>query len=266
MDKMLVAAFDTEEDAYKGSEAIKDLDNKGEITLYAIAVVTKDQSGNAEVKKSVDVGPVGTAVGMATGALVGVAGGPAGVAAVAAGGGLLGMLTDAGISGVGLDFLDEVSEVMVPGTSVIVAEVDEEWVTPLDIRIGELGGVVFRRPRADVVEDQLDAESAALSYEAQQIREEISQDHAESKTAAQATLKKVQARLKAVADKADAKAMQISEEAKAKTGKLQEQIKRAHAERKAKLEQRIAEIKADQKERSEKLQHARQLAREALAA
>ncbi|HEY6736288.1 MAG TPA: hypothetical protein VI322_01075 [Candidatus Saccharimonadia bacterium] len=164
-----------------------DLDNKGEITLYAAAVVTKDVQGEAQVKKSADVGPVGTAVGMTAGALLGIVGGPAGVAAASAGGGLLGMLTDAGVSGVGLDFLDEVAEVMVPGTSAVVAEIDEDWVTPVDVRIAELGGVVFRGPKVEVVEDQLDAESAA---------------------AAQATLHKVQGRLKAIANKIDAKSKQ----------------------------------------------------------
>jgi uncharacterized membrane protein len=265
MDKMLVAAFDTEKDAYKGLDALKDLDERGDITLYATAVLIRDPSGAVKVKQSADEGPVSTAVGMLTGAVVGLLGGPVGVAAGATVGGLTGLVFDMESSGVNIDFLDEVSEVLAPGKSAVLAEIDEDWVTPIDTKIGQLGGQVFRRPRYEVVEDQLALESAALNKEAEELQNELKEERAENKAAAQKRLTSIQDRLKSIASKANAKVDQVNEETKAKVNALQAKMKKAREERRAKIEKRTAEIKADQKVRSEKLRQARELTKEALA-
>jgi uncharacterized membrane protein len=265
MDKMLVAAFDTEKDAYKGLDALKDLDERGDITLYATAVLVRDPSGAVRVKQSADEGPVGTAVGMLTGAIVGLLGGPVGVAAGATVGSLTGLVSDVESTGVNVDFLDEVSEVLAPGKSAVLAEIDEDWVTPIDTKIGQLGGLVFRRPRYEVVEDQLARESAALNKEAKELHNELKEERAENKAAAQKRLESIQNRLKSIASKANAKVDQVNEETKAKVNALQAQMKKAREERRAKIEKRTAEIKADQKVRSEKLRQARELTKEALA-
>ena len=53
---------------------------RGSITLYARGVIAKDAGGKVTVKEAADEGPLGTAVGLATGSLIGLLGGPVGVA------------------------------------------------------------------------------------------------------------------------------------------------------------------------------------------
>jgi len=170
MNKMLVAVFDTEPAAYEGLNALKELHADGDISLYTTAVLVKDSSGAVSVKQSADQGPLGTAVGMLTGSVTGLLAGEAGAAAgLALGGlagplgaaiglslgGLTGLIVDLSESGVNVDFVDEVSKALIPGKAAVVAEVEETWQTPVDTRLGKLGGLVFRRLRSEVVEDQL---------------------------------------------------------------------------------------------------------------
>lgn len=274
MNKMMVAVFDTETDAYKGLNAMKDLHKNGDITLYATSVVVKDIDGEVEVKQAADDGPIGTALGMLTGGLIGLAGGPAGAAVgtmaayAAAGstiGGTTGLLFDLGYVGVNAEFLDDVSEILIPGKSAVLAEVDEDWITPVDSKIEQLGGIVFRRPRYEVVDDQLFRESEAFKTEMQDIRKELETSRVKTNGAVKKTLKSVQKRLHSIAAKVDTQLDQVNKEAEAKIRSLHSQIKRSGESQKAKIEERIAEIKAKQKERSQKLQKARKLTGEALA-
>lgn len=273
MNTIVVAAFDTEKDAYEGLDALKDLDKNKDITLYATSIIAKSRNGEVEVKQAADKGPIGTVVGMLTGAVVGALGGPAvaatsaaaGAAAGTAAGGLGGLLFDVGSAGVDIEFLDDISAVLLPGKTAIIAEIDEDWVTPVDIKIGELGGVIFRRSRHQIAEDQLASESAALDIEAKEIRDELKKARAEDKAAAQKTLKSIQGRSKSVASKADAKLNQINAEAEAKTSALRTKMKDAKEGQKVKINKRIDEIKARHKARSKKLQMAKKYAREALA-
>ena len=154
--KILVSVFDSEPVAFGGLTALKDLHRDGDITLYASTVIAKDPSGTVSVRQSADRGPVGTLVGAVTGGLVGLLGGPAGVAVGAYVGGFGGLMFDLFNAGVSMDFVDEVSASLTPGKVAVIADIDESWVTPVDTRLGALGGTTFRRYSGDVVDDELD--------------------------------------------------------------------------------------------------------------
>jgi len=80
MDRMIVAVFDSEKGAYEGARALEAMDVEGSIACYAKAVIAREPNGNVAVRQATDQGPVGTTLGMATGALVGLLGGPVGAA------------------------------------------------------------------------------------------------------------------------------------------------------------------------------------------
>jgi uncharacterized membrane protein len=143
MDKMLVVVFRDESKAYEGSKALRELHAEGSITLYAAAVIGKDAQGKVTVKQAADQGPLGTLLGFSTGGLIGLLGGPAGLALGAATGSLTGSLYDLARAGISDDFLAEVSQHLLPGRTAVVAEIDEEWVTPVDSRMDTLGGSSF---------------------------------------------------------------------------------------------------------------------------
>ena len=159
--KILVSVFDTEPTAFEGLTALKDLHREGDITLYASTVIAKDPSGTVAVRQTADHGPVGTLVGIVTGGLVGLLGGPAGVAVGAYVGGFGGMMYDLFNAGVSMDFVDEVAASLTPGKAAVVADVDETWVTPVDTRLGALGGTTFRRLSGEVIDAELIRESDA---------------------------------------------------------------------------------------------------------
>jgi uncharacterized membrane protein len=265
MNKMLVAVFDAEPPAYEGLSALKDLHKAGDITLYATAVIVKDAAGTVRVKQEADEGPVGTALGALTGAAVGLLGGPVGAALGASIGGLTGALVDLGDAGIDVGFLDEVSKAMTPGKVAVLAEVQETWETPVDTRFAKLGGLVFRRLRSEVIEDQMAREAAAFKAERLQLREELAQSRAETRAAVQAQITAVDKKLEVIQAQAKARAEQAKRELDAKVEELQEQRKQANDRQKARIEKRIADAKADYAIRKAKLDQAGKLVKEALA-
>jgi uncharacterized membrane protein len=279
MNKMIVAVFDTEPAAYEGLQALKDLHRDGDITLYATAVLVKDVTGTVNVKQSAEDRPLGTAVGMLSGGAAGLLAGEAGAAAGLALGGLAGpigaavglslgalsgLIVDLTHSGINVDFVDDVSKVLVPGKAAVVAEVEETWETPVNTRLGNQGGLVFRRLRFEVVEDQLVRESIAFEAELQELEDELAQATAERKAALQEQIATVQQKLDATRAQAEARQQQLKNETDAKVATLRAQMQQANDQRKAQIERRTAEVKADYEVRNAKLAQARNLVKEAL--
>lgn len=266
MNKMVVAVFDSESAAFEGLSALRDLHKEGDITLYAAAVVVKDETGKISVKQQADDGPVGTAVGLLTGSLIGILGGPAGMALGASVGVLTGLLFDLDRSGVGATFLDDVSKALTAGKAAVVVEVDESWTTPVDTRLHKLGGMVFRRLRSEVVEDQFVRESAAFDADLQALEQELKQASAENRAAIQKDIDQVKKQIAATQDLAKARLDQAEAEMDARVKALQDQAKGASARARARIDKRIAEAKADYEVRAKKLNQAWTLTKEALAA
>jgi uncharacterized membrane protein len=266
MNKMLVAVFDTEAAAFQGLSALKDLHRDGDITLYASAVIVKDKSGQISIKQAADDGPVGTAVGLLTGGLIGILGGPAGLAIGATIGGFTGFLCDLDESGIGATFLDDVSKTLTSGKAAVLADVEESWTTPVDTRLHKLDGIVFRRLRAEVIEDQLARESAAFDADLKVLQDDLKQGVAANKAAIQKDIEQVKKQIKATQDQAKAKLDQAKAEADARIKALQNQAKGASERAKARIDKRIADVKADFDVRSKKLNQAWTLTKEALAA
>ena len=266
MSKFLVVVFPDEAKAYEGSHALKALHGEGNITLYGLAVVAKQSDGSITIKDAVDEGPVGTALGMLTGSLVGLLGGPAGVVLGATGGALLGSITDLSNVGVAADFLDEMSKRMQPGTVAVAAEIDEYWRAPVDTRLEALGGTVIRRPRVDVVDEQIEREVDAWNAEFNELKAEFNQATGEAKASLQAKIDETRVNLEGVRDRAKEKLDQLKAEIAAKIKELQDQSAKTSGEAKAKIEQRISEVRADYDARSAKLSQAWELTKEALVA
>jgi uncharacterized membrane protein len=265
MDKMLVAVFDNEALAFDGLSALKGLHKDGDVTVYATAVLVKSPSGQMHIKQSAEEGPIGTALGMLTGSMVGLLAGPVGLAVGASAGTLVGLIADLHTSGIDVQFVDDVSKALSPGKAAVLADVEETWTLPVDVRIGKLGGVVFRRLRYEVAEDQLRRESEAFRAEMRHLKEELAQAHAENKASIQAQIDHAKAKAKVMQDQAKARVDQVRREADARITALQGQLKQASERQKAKLQKRIAEAKADLEARRAKLEEAGRLAKEALA-
>jgi uncharacterized membrane protein len=253
MDKVLVVVFESERKAYEGSLALQELQNEGSINLYSKAVIAREADGKVTTKQEGDMGPVGTAVGMLTGSLIGLLGGPVGFAIGAGAGTYGGFLYDLAHLGVGYDYLDEVGKSLLPGKAAVVAEAWEDWTLPVDTKMESLGGVVFRRTRTDVLDEQIEKDNAAFKAELAELQAEYEQAKGEAKAKLQAKIDTTKAKLQANQDAMQARLEASQKETEAKIQSLQEKAAKAHGERKAKMEQRIAELKAEHKRRSEQL-------------
>jgi uncharacterized membrane protein len=266
MEKMLIATFDEEKKAYEGSRILRNLDAEGSIELYAMAVIGKDASGKWTVRQEADPGPLGTGVGLLTGTVLGLIGGPAGVAIGASVGTLGGALYDLAKAGVSGDFLVEAGEQLLTGKYAVVAEVWEEWTTPVDSRLEAAGGQVVRRARAEVVDVQLLRDAAALKAELEQLEAERARAANENKAKLDAKIESVKAKLRATQDRAKAALAAAKAENDAKIDALRERIVTARVDAKARMEARIAERRARHERRSKLLHEAWELTKQALAA
>jgi uncharacterized membrane protein len=142
MDRMLVMVFEDETKALEGKEALLQLDSDGSISIYAYAVIAKHPDGTVTVNQGDDHGRLGTLAGTSLGSLVGRLSRPTGLVLGAAGP-TVGATTDRS-NAIGEDFIDDVTKVLLPNRVAVVAEIAEEWTTPVDTRIGRIGGIVFR--------------------------------------------------------------------------------------------------------------------------
>jgi uncharacterized membrane protein len=264
--KILVSVFDTETMAFEGLTALKDLHRDGDITLYASTVIAKDPSGTVQVRQAADRGPIGTLVGIVTGGLVGLLGGPAGVAVGAYVGGFGGLMYDLFHVGVSMDFVDEVSESLIPGKAAVVADIDETWVTPIDTRLGALGGTTFRRLPGEVVDAELVRETDAARMELEQLRDELREASAEAKANVEKAIEAQRRKLEALDDRIDNTLAQEKAEFEARLATLREQQAKAHASKRQQIDARTIELKASHEARRAKLEEARRLAKDSLEA
>ncbi|MDJ0575797.1 MAG: DUF1269 domain-containing protein [Xenococcaceae cyanobacterium MO_234.B1] len=245
MEKVIVVVFDDEAKAHQGSNQLKQLHQSTDLTLYAVAVIAKDASGKVEVLQTADEGPIGTLIGTALGSMVGLLGGPAGVAVGLSGGALAGALSDISRMGIDLEFLNDVGAVMTPEKVAVVASVDEEWTTPLDSAIKPLGGILFRKPGNEVIDDLIEREIQKTGIELKALQAEFNSATTEQQAQLQAKIDTTHQTLQAQIDAADKWVVETSERVDTKIKAMQEQVTKASENKQAEMEQHIRKIKTD---------------------
>jgi uncharacterized membrane protein len=231
MDRMLVVVFDNEAKAYEGKKALLRLDSEGNITVYAYAVLAKHADGTASIKQGDDSGPLGTLLGTSLGSLIGLLGGPAGLAIGAAAGFGIGGAADLNNARIGEDFIDDVSKMLLPNRVAVVAEIEEDWVTPVDTRMEAIGGSVFRRALSDVKKTVDNEEVAGMKADFAQMKAELAKAHADHKAKLQDKINqldtKIQAQLQKAKESREAAELQAQVKAKILAAKAKAAVAKA---------------------------------------
>lgn len=266
MNKLLVAVFDNETAAENGLNALRALHTAGDISLYATSVVEREANGLMTVKKPMDAGAVGTATGLAVGSLIGLLGGPIGLAIGAVTGTVVGAIRDFWVAGVGLDFIEEISKHMQPSKVALVAEIEEEWVIPVDTAMETLGGEVFRRNRTEVAEAQFDHDIVAFKSEVKELESEASNTSGAATAKLQAKLDAAKLGLEGAVQRAKQRVDALKTEAEIKTDSLERQLSQTTGDMKAKIEDRLKRVERAYHARGAKLSQAWNLTKEALSA
>ncbi len=255
MERMLVAVFNDEPKAYEGSHALNQLDREGSIAIHAESVIKKNADGTVTVKQSEDEFPIRTVGGTAIGSLIGLLEGPVGLGVGAVAGLLAGSIGDLHVAGVDAEFVDDVSATLTPGKCAVIAEVSEEWVTPVDTRIQALGGTVFRTAKKSVEDDQRARDVARLRAEIDQLRAEHARARADRKAKLQAEIDNLNGKLQAKLDQAKQRSEQIKSETEAKVQALQKKAEKAQGDIKATLDARVKRIREDYEQSEAKMKH-----------
>ncbi|MBV8432699.1 MAG: hypothetical protein JO029_00290 [Candidatus Eremiobacteraeota bacterium] len=178
MENYVAIVFENDEKAYEGLHALWKLDATNEIEVKGAAVVHRGRDGYMDVAtKDTDAG-LRTAIGIGLGALLGALAGPIGAATAAAAatgmgvgaaagtaiGGMAGLTGDLVKADEREQALHETRFVLPRGKSAVIAEVSEEWTMPVDALAKRLGGIVHRRSKDAVRNDEWDLDYATYLY------------------------------------------------------------------------------------------------------
>jgi uncharacterized membrane protein len=157
--KLILASF---EDERVADQALKDLklDKRGRLIEFMnVAIVNRDEENKIHIKETADMGGgKGALYGGVVGAIVGLIAGPLGAAiggvTGAAVGGITAKKIDAGIPD---ERLTEIAAALQPGTSVILAVVEQRWFEDVRMRLEEANGNVLSETLNDQFFEQVEA-------------------------------------------------------------------------------------------------------------
>lgn len=256
MEKMLAVVVDSEVKAYEASRALAQLDAEGSIWIYALAVIGKNADGTVSVKESDGEFPVRLAGGTAIGALIGLLGGPVGFAIGTIAGSLAGGITDLYIAGVDEEFVDDVTAKLTAGKFAVIADVTEEWITPVDTQMERIGGTVLRAVKKTVEADQRARKVARIRAEIDQLKAEQARAHSDRKAKLQARIDKANAQLEAQQEQIRKRLEQIRSEGEAKVRALQKKAQTARADTKAGIEAETKRIRQENDDADARMRHA----------
>lgn len=246
MEKMLAVVFDNEAKAYEGSQALKQLDYEGSISIHSESIIKKNADGTIAVEHTEGDFPVRGVGGTALGALIGLLGGPVGLGVGAVAGALAGSLSDLYVSGVDADFVDQVADTLKPGKCAVIADVSEEWVTPVDTKMEPLGGTVLRAPKKSFEQEQRARHIQELRAEIDQLKAEQARARDDRKAAQlQSKIDKLNVQAQKEQDQATLRLAQIKTETDAKAAALQKKSEKAQGDVKTTLNEREKQIRGE---------------------
>lgn len=242
MERMLVVVFENEAKAYEALRAFAELDREGSISIHAASVIQKNADGTVSIKRTEGDFPIRTLEGTAIGSLVGLLGGPVGLAVGAAAGASAGVFGDLYTAGVNQDFLYTVAGELPPGKFAVLADVSEEWITPVDTRMEALDGTVFRTATENFEQEQAARDAAAITAEIDQLKAELAQAKTDRKAKLQAKIDGLNTKLQEKLARVEKRSEQIKSETDLKVRTLQEKAAKARGDAKAAIDGRIRQI------------------------
>jgi uncharacterized membrane protein len=262
MQKIVFVSFKNEEQAHEGARAMLEVRTN---VLYAGAIIAQDPNGKVVIRQSIVDRPASTLGGLLMGNLVGLLG-PAAVAIDSGSGALLGAAINAAKAGITPEFLQTIQKELAAGKTGVIAEMDEEWESPIDIRMEPLGATVFRQTRTQLedafLEKEIEAQQAELAkLENEQEANAKSTEKQESAERNARLQAKIDAGRRQIIEKENQlveRIKSVGEEGEEKVALLKGQMTNADEEAKIQLDQRLKDIRAEYRLRAKKLRRALQ--------
>lgn len=177
---IVIGTFDELTQARAAMAELRRLAEEDAITVGTAAIVVRETDGRFEIPEDeTRVGFSGAAAGGVIGALLGALTGPFGLLLWGATGALVGSLADAEEAEVSDEVLIGVTQSMPPGTTALIADIEELSFGVVEAVMERAGGRVTRRSRAAV-----EAELAAAEEAGQAARREANRVLRERRKAA----------------------------------------------------------------------------------
>ena len=142
---LILASFEDEKIAENAFFELK-MDKRGRLIVFKdAAIVNRDEEDKLHIKETADLsGGKAVLFGGVIGALVGLIAGPIGVVIGGAAGAVVGGVTAKNVdAGIPDERLTQIGADLQPGSSVILAVVEQRWFVPVQTRLVEAGGEVL---------------------------------------------------------------------------------------------------------------------------
>src|SRR5262249_27245131 len=140
---------------------------------------------------------------------------------------LAGEAFDVNNAGIGADFIDDVAKDLLPNRVAVVAEIDEDWTTPVDTRMEAIGGTVFRRALSEVKNTIYEENLNAMKSDLAQLKAEHAKAQADRKAKLQGKITQLDSRIQAQLQKAKERGEALQRKAQAKVQVLKEKAQGA---------------------------------------
>lgn len=270
MSSFTAIALPSEALAAEAARRLEDLHARGSVALFGLCILAREDGGGLVVARPVAPGPIGAATGILVSAVLGCAGGSPAAPPPGQGQDMIGALGALAGLGVGFDFVEECLRATAPGAFLVLAEIGEHWLSPVDAAIADLGATPLRHRRSDNTDQQVRREIEGLDAELRELEQELEQAGGSAGKAVRARAEAARKKLAASVARAEAATRSLREEADARMAALLDQLDRAEAEVEARVEaearigQAVARLRAEAARRLATLEKATALARNAL--
>jgi uncharacterized membrane protein len=245
MTNLIIDSFSEDAKALEASQKLSDLESIGDITIYERVLVKKNADGAASLLQSETTGGLRTLSGMAVGSMVGSLAGPVGLMAGMLTGTLSGAALEEEYEGFSKDFVTKAVSLLQPGTSAVIAEMDEDSDVFVDGTLKPLGGTLVRT----------DVDYEYDKYSDEQIdafNEEIAEERAKLKSARDAEKAKIKEKIAAIKAKRQERVLELKEKIKDQIAKIKTPLRDHKISRlKSSIERHQTRIAALQKELKE---------------
>jgi len=188
MTSLIVASFTNEEQAIAASHKLTELESFGDISVFERVIVRKNPNGEPTILQSDTSEGVRTVSGMTIGSLLGAFAGPVGLMIGMASGTLAGAALESDHFSFAEDFGSKAIKQLQPGSTAIIAEVDEDSPVFIDSALTPLGANISRSD----VDYQYDE---YMDDQIEEIDEDIAAERAKIKSAAASEKNKIQQKI-----------------------------------------------------------------------
>ncbi len=270
MSSFIAAILPDESAAEAAARALDALHASGSIALFGRSLVVREPDGSLAIREPVAPGAGGAPIGVFAQALASAAAIAAGTASAASRRSLVEALGGLAGLGLGADVVEECLGLLPPGGAAILAEIGEHWLAPAEAAMAALGSRVIRRQRAEVAEDLLCRDIAALEAELQTLQQEGERATCEARAAIRRRAAATRVRLAASARRVTAMLARLQAETAARLRALEGQLEQAGSELALRIEiearigKALASAQAEAAQRLAALRGAQALARAAL--